>query len=216
MCVFACPEVMATSGDPYRGTEDVQRNGLMQPTSVLVLIFCGGLPSKYLLGPALPSYQSLACLGYSFRVVTKSHPMSCSYLFLQCKDHEAFSNSGKNPCKLSELSNTPTLQKDAIETYRLPFDRCSLAPQDILQLSEMLDERHHLRLEALRVNVLHRGHPQAHPDVTISLQQGIRPARPGKERGRQDALRGTVGSCCTYSRWLLQMSLLGIRSLWGY
>lgn len=42
----------------------------------------------------------------------------------------------------------------------------------------MLDEGHHLGLEALGVHVLHRGHAQGHADVTLPLQQRVRPPVP--------------------------------------
>lgn len=67
-------------------------------------------------------------------------------------------------------------------SYRLPLDGGSLAPQDILQLREVLDEGHHLGLEALRVHILHGGHLEAHSHVVFSPEQWVRPAVSGKKR----------------------------------
>lgn len=63
-------------------------------------------------------------------------------------------------------------------TYRLPLNRGPLAPQDVLQLSEVLNEGHHLRLEALGVHVLHRGHLEAHANVVLPPQQRVGPSIP--------------------------------------
>lgn len=43
----------------------------------------------------------------------------------------------------------------------------------------MLDEGHHLCLEALGVHVLHRGHAQGDAHVALALQQRVRPPVPG-------------------------------------
>lgn len=40
----------------------------------------------------------------------------------------------------------------------------------------MLDEGHHLGLEALSVHILHGGHLQAHSDVVFSPEQRVRPS----------------------------------------
>lgn len=66
-----------------------------------------------------------------------------------------------------------------MSTYRLALDGGPLAPQDVLQLREVLNEGHHLGLKALRVHVLHRGHLQAHADVVLPPQQRVGPAVPG-------------------------------------
>lgn len=46
----------------------------------------------------------------------------------------------------------------------------------------MLDERHHLSLEALGVDVLHRGHLQKHFNVKLTCQVRIRLAVPAGMR----------------------------------
>lgn len=60
-------------------------------------------------------------------------------------------------------------------THRLALNGGSLAPQHVLQLSEVLDEGHHLGLEALGVHILHGGHLQAHANVVLSPEQRVRP-----------------------------------------
>ena len=83
-------------------------------------------------------------------------------------------------CPLISQTGRTTWRKET--TYRLPLNRGPLAPQDVLQLSEVLDEGHHLRLEALGVHGLHGGHLQAHADVVFPPQQGVRPAVPTDKR----------------------------------
>lgn len=48
----------------------------------------------------------------------------------------------------------------AAATHSLALHCSPLPAKDVLQLGEMLDEGHHLSLEALGVDVLHRGHLQ--------------------------------------------------------
>lgn len=43
----------------------------------------------------------------------------------------------------------------------------------------MLNEGHHLRLEALSVHVLHGGHLEAHSDVVFSPEQRVGPSISG-------------------------------------
>lgn len=49
---------------------------------------------------------------------------------------------------------------EAAITHSLTLHCSPLPAKDILQLGEVLDERHHLSLEALGVDILHRGHLQ--------------------------------------------------------
>lgn len=73
-------------------------------------------------------------------------------------------------------------------THSLTLHCSPLPAEDILQLGEMLDERHHLSLEALGVDILHRRHLQQHFNVKLPCQVRIRlaiPARITAEAGGQ-------------------------------
>lgn len=59
-------------------------------------------------------------------------------------------------------------------THSLALNCSSLPAQDVLELGEVLDEGHHLRLEALGVDVLHRGHLERHLYVTLPIQVRIK------------------------------------------
>jgi hypothetical protein len=50
-----------------------------------------------------------------------------------------------------------------------------------LQLSEVLDEGHHLCLKALSMHILYGGHLQAHADVMLSPEQRVRLPIPGNK-----------------------------------
>lgn len=64
-------------------------------------------------------------------------------------------------------------------THRLTLHRRPLPAQDVLQLGEVLDESHHLGLEALSMDVLHRGHLQQH--FHVELPPEVRIGRPVPE-----------------------------------
>lgn len=67
-------------------------------------------------------------------------------------------------------------------THSLALHGSPLPAEDVLQLGEMLDERHHLRLEALGVDILHRGHLQKHFNVKPAGQVRVGPAVPARIR----------------------------------
>lgn len=64
-------------------------------------------------------------------------------------------------------------------THSLALHCSPLPAQDVLELSEVLDKRHHLGLETLGMNILYRGHLQGYLDVTFPLQERIRLAISG-------------------------------------
>lgn len=95
-----------------------------------------------------------------------------------------------------------TLRMEAASTHSLALHRSPLPAEDVLQLGEMLDEGHHLGLEALGVDVLHRGHLQQDLHVKVPAQVRISlpvPDRPGTEEAGSEVKQApAVGKRSAY------------------
>lgn len=84
-------------------------------------------------------------------------------------------------------------------THSLTLHCSPLPAKHVLQLGEMLDEGHHLSLEALGVDILDRGHLQDQLDVKLTRQERIRLPIPGgaeqsKRSGGRPSQQGTVAT----------------------
>lgn len=109
-------------------------------------------------------------------LLNKIHCVRPAWMLSESNTHTAIHRNDIG-ATWSYLSYKMRLSHDrdpANSTHSLALHCGPLPAKDILQLGEMLDECHHLSLEALGVDVLHWGHLQGHLDVTFSLQVRIR------------------------------------------